>query len=1440
MSVNRQEIDLIIRAQLQGQSSFTGVSKAIAGLSKDIDAQVASAKRGETSIDELKASVIALQQAQESLKDQAGLIGQFDKTTAAVAMVETKVQEASAAYTEYRAKIGDLDKATDKQIVKLDRLGDAVKRAEAKYASQIAQQEQLKKALLDTGIALDKESDSENKLRRSAAELGISINKVQTAIRSYADDLRAAKEAERKLVAGDTLRKLATDAVAATKGYSTLNREIRSTPASGNLKAVVEDILDPANRVRATLAQVSEQTNKIETDFKRGAIAADKVSEAVRTLRNIQSRLVSQSGLVEDYAAQTARLREARAEYSRTRTAVLELAEAVRISKDRNAELEGKLKTAQVAYANSRTAMAAQVQSLRALRTELQQAGIKTNDLAGAQQRIVQTATRATAALNGLKNTTREVGQATRTGFDFGRFNDSGRTTLSLTQRIKGEFLALGSAYLGVFGIINNGTKVIDALNKRQQIQNSLSIAVGNDQRAIAEEYAYAAGQAERLGVEFTSLASGYAKFLAGGIQVGRTREELRFIFESFSEVGRVANLTEDDLNGIFKALEQIVSKGKVQSEELRGQLGDRLFGAFGVAQNALQEKFGSNLDKALKDGKVLASDLVEIAEEYRNIVADQLPAATKSLAAEQARLNTEFFNFKLLIADSGFAEAYKELVEDLITFFRSSDGKEFATNLATAFKVLAGLAVFLVNNINAISDALIFLGLLFVSRSFIAGIVGIGKMVEAAKAGSVAMKGLAANASIAQRVLTGLLTLLSRLNLVLLALSIGAILYNSIPQVKAFVDNTVQGFTSIIKKMQEAAREGRSLVGILAAGAAEAFNLIEKSYRKAADGRVQASVLAAQAARKREIETQLKDGNKPLVVGNFRTKVPLTDLDQTKLKAELRVINETEARRKAAQAPKAPAKAAATPAATTTPKPTVTDVPNPADAEKAAEAARVAAEKRARIEQALADELTRIEERIEKKEASTLAEREAAIENSYSILLRKIRAFYGQSSEMETRLNSAKEALITQEREKSTEERLKLTEQVVSKIETIEATAGRKEKLSLDQRLAAITTGYADAYRDIEVLRKRLSDDGASTEEATAAKARLDLAVQELQTAERRAFFQDELQRREKELNDLLSERQAKLETIETLKDTGLLTDLQARERAAEVIATLQSGIQAITDESLRWAEANRLALDPAQVARFVAEMTKARESAKGLTVELISARQLSENIANGASGAFNTAATAIGDAAAGTRSWGDALDEVRNGFLRFAADFLREIASMIAKQAILNALQASGGSGGGGFISGIAGAINGLFSGGGGAVASGAGAALGLGQSFVIHSGGVVNGTLNRKRNNVDPSMFVGAPKFHDGGVPGLAKDEYAAILQRNEEVLSADNPRNILNGGGKGEMSAPMQQAVNIVNTLNADDLANAVFGTAGFNKAIVNVIRSERSAVKTIVG
>jgi tape measure domain-containing protein len=46
--------------------------------------------------------------------------------------------------------------------------------------------------------------------------------------------------------------------------------------------------------------------------------------------------------------------------------------------------------------------------------------------------------------------------------------------------------------------------------------------------------------------------------------------------------------LSVDDQRGIFKALEQMLSKGNVQAEELRGQLGERLPGAIYFSAKAL------------------------------------------------------------------------------------------------------------------------------------------------------------------------------------------------------------------------------------------------------------------------------------------------------------------------------------------------------------------------------------------------------------------------------------------------------------------------------------------------------------------------------------------------------------------------------------------------------------------------------------------------------------------------------------------------------------------------------------------------------------------------------------------------------------------------------------------------------------------------------------
>lgn len=63
-------------------------------------------------------------------------------------------------------------------------------------------------------------------------------------------------------------------------------------------------------------------------------------------------------------------------------------------------------------------------------------------------------------------------------------------------------------------------------------------------------------------------------------------------------------------MQGAFLALGQMISKGKVQAEELRGQLGERLPGAFQLAAKAMNMTT-AELDKFMADGKLTAEELL-------------------------------------------------------------------------------------------------------------------------------------------------------------------------------------------------------------------------------------------------------------------------------------------------------------------------------------------------------------------------------------------------------------------------------------------------------------------------------------------------------------------------------------------------------------------------------------------------------------------------------------------------------------------------------------------------------------------------------------------------------------------------------------------------------------------------------------------------------------
>jgi hypothetical protein len=65
-------------------------------------------------------------------------------------------------------------------------------------------------------------------------------------------------------------------------------------------------------------------------------------------------------------------------------------------------------------------------------------------------------------------------------------------------------------------------------------------------------------------------------------------------------------------------------------------------------------------------------------------------------------------------------------------------------------------------------------------------------------------------------------------------------------------------------------------------------------------------------------------------------------------------------------------------------------------------------------------------------------------------------------------------------------------------------------------------------------------------------------------------------------------------------------------------------------------------------------------------------------------------------------------------------------------------------------------------------------AGGGIGMMLAGLFHQGGVV-GRDGAPSRTVDASLFLAAPRYHTGGLAGLAPDELPAILRRGEAVLT-----------------------------------------------------------------
>ncbi len=229
------------------------------------------------------------------------------------------------------------------------------------------------------------------------------------------------------------------------------------------------------------------------------------------------------------------------------------------------------------------------------------------------------------------------------------------KTSQSFWKSLKDEFFSLKGIMAGL-GIGLLTSQIIDVGNVTEG-WNASMYAIAGSQAAATQELQHTRELAKYLGADIKSTTNSYIQFSAATKGSALEGFKTTKVFDAVSTAMRVLNRSADDTAGALKALEQMVSKGTVSSEELKQQLGERLPGAFRLAAESMGVTT-MQLGKMLESGSVLAEDLLpKLADVLTEKYGPGLSKALESPAQSFRNLSNASFEFYEGLSNSLFDE---------------------------------------------------------------------------------------------------------------------------------------------------------------------------------------------------------------------------------------------------------------------------------------------------------------------------------------------------------------------------------------------------------------------------------------------------------------------------------------------------------------------------------------------------------------------------------------------------------------------------------------------------------------------------------------------------------------------------------------------------------------------------------------------------------------
>jgi len=267
---------------------------------------------------------------------------------------------------------------------------------------------------------------------------------------------------------------------------------------------------------------------------------------------------------------------------------------------------------------------------------ELEKAGKKSTkayyDLEKQYDKVTKSAQEGDKALKKLDS---------QVGDNFRNVGNYGKALGGLTQLLQ----RMGMAF-GIYEVAQFGKGLLTTQVQLDRLRLSLQNVSGSTKEYQAN-FAFLRNISLSYGQDLLSLVDTYKNFMASTEESNLLLGERRRIYESIIKAGSALALSNEDVEGTLRAVQQMFSKGTIQAEELRQQLGDRLPGAFSLMAKAVGVS-EARLGEMMKNGQIMTD---EVMPKFAILLEEQFgKKASKNLETLNGAWNAFKTNLTLYI----------------------------------------------------------------------------------------------------------------------------------------------------------------------------------------------------------------------------------------------------------------------------------------------------------------------------------------------------------------------------------------------------------------------------------------------------------------------------------------------------------------------------------------------------------------------------------------------------------------------------------------------------------------------------------------------------------------------------------------------------------------------------------------------------------------------